>query len=117
MFCQGCGRDLGGVANFCSYCGRKAEFAPPPVMAQAPKTLYRSRSDRKIAGVCGGLARYVDMDPTLMRVLWFLAVWFGGVSLLVYFIMWIVMPEEPILALPPGTPVAGAIPSHTQVIS
>lgn len=117
MFCQGCGKDLGGAANFCSYCGRKMESVPPPMIAPPPQQLYRSRTDRKIAGVCGGMARYFNMDPTLMRVLWFIGVWFLGVPLLVYFILWIVMPEEPILALPPGTPVAGSIPANSQVSS
>ena len=45
--------------------------------------------DKKIAGVCGGLAEYFDLDPTLVRVLWLLLVLFAGTGVLVYFILWI----------------------------
>ena len=110
MFCQGCGKDMGAAANFCSFCGRKNETATQ-IIVQPPTQMYRSRIDRKIAGVCAGLARHLNMDVTLMRVLWFLGTFFTGFPLIVYIVMWIVMPEEPILALPPGTPVAGSIPS------
>ncbi|MEO6066986.1 MAG: PspC domain-containing protein [Gemmatimonadota bacterium] len=58
--------------------------------------LRRSRSDRIIAGVCGGLAKYFDKDPTLVRVLYvlvsILSAAFPGA--LVYVILWIVVPEE-----------------------
>ena len=58
-----------------------------------PKRLYRSTTDRKIAGVCGGLAEYLGMDPTLVRILWFLAMLLAGTGFLAYIIMWIVLPE------------------------
>lgn len=61
-----------------------------------PKRLCRSRTDRKIAGVCGGLADYFEIDPTWMRLLFLLLFVFGGSSLLVYIVMWIVMPLEPL---------------------
>jgi phage shock protein C len=57
------------------------------------KRLYRSK-DRVIAGVCGGLAEYFGLDPSLVRVGYALAVLFGGVGVLIYFIMWIVVPEK-----------------------
>lgn len=63
---------------------------------KVPKRLYRSRTDRKIAGVCGGLADYFDIDPTWMRLLFLLLFVFGGSSFLVYLVMWIVMPLEPL---------------------
>lgn len=63
---------------------------------KTPKRLYRSRQDRKIAGVCGGLADYFEIDPTWMRLLFLLLFVFGGSSFLVYLIMWIVMPLEPL---------------------
>jgi len=47
-----------------------------------------------IAGVCAGLANYINIDPTIMRILFVLIAFAGGASLLVYIIMWIVMPEE-----------------------
>ncbi|RME83235.1 MAG: PspC domain-containing protein [Caldilineae bacterium] len=60
------------------------------------KRLYRSRKDRMIAGVCGGLGEYFNIDPTLIRLaLLFLVIWGGG-GVLVYLIAWIVIPEEPL---------------------
>lgn len=55
--------------------------------------LARSSSDRIIAGVAGGLAEHFGLDPTLVRIAWVLAVVFGGFGLLVYVILWIVLPE------------------------
>jgi phage shock protein C len=56
--------------------------------------LYRSRDDRMLAGVAGGLAELWDADPALIRIVWALLVIFtGGVALLVYIVMAIVVPE------------------------
>jgi phage shock protein PspC (stress-responsive transcriptional regulator) len=55
--------------------------------------LVRSTTDRKIAGVAAGVAHYLDLDVTAVRVAWILAVIFGGFGLLVYIILWIVLPE------------------------
>lgn len=60
------------------------------------KKLYRSRSDRRIAGVCGGLASYFNIDPTLMRLLFVLGLLFVGGTFLAYIILMIVVPEEPV---------------------
>ncbi len=59
------------------------------------RKLYRSRRERMIAGVCGGLGQYFCMDPTIIRLIAALLLLLGGVSLLVYFILWIVIPLEP----------------------
>ena len=64
----------------------------------AKKKLYRSRSNRMIAGICGGLGEYFNIDPTLIRLaLVFFTLWWGS-GLLFYFIAWFVIPEEPELA-------------------
>jgi phage shock protein C len=61
--------------------------------------LYRSRDDRMLAGVAGGLAELWGADPSLVRVIWALLVVFtGGVALIVYIVMALVVPEEPDLA-------------------
>ncbi len=60
------------------------------------KKLYRSRTDRKIGGVCGGLAQYFNIDSTLVRLLFVIGVIFVGGGLLAYLIMLIVVPEEPL---------------------
>ncbi len=57
--------------------------------------LYRSRMDKKIGGVCGGLARYFSIDPTIIRLIWAVSVFIFGVGGLLYLIAWIVLPEEP----------------------
>jgi len=58
------------------------------------KRLYRSRSDRMIWGVCGGLARYFDMDATIIRVIAVLSIFLGSVGIWVYIILAIVVPLE-----------------------
>jgi len=61
------------------------------------KKLYRSRDDKMIAGVCGGLGKYLNIDPTLLRLIFALLVVFGiGSGLLVYLILMIVVPLEPV---------------------
>ena len=59
------------------------------------KRLYRSRSDRMVAGVAGGLAQYLNVDPTLVRLGFVVLSLAGGPGLLLYIVMWIVVPEEP----------------------
>ncbi len=61
------------------------------------KKLYRSRTDKKISGVCAGLAQYLKVDTTIVRVLWAaISVFSGGVpGLVLYFLCAIIIPEEP----------------------
>ena len=61
----------------------------------AEKKLYRSRKDRVIAGVCGGVAEYFDIDATIVRLAWALTVLVGGFGILAYIISLIIIPEEP----------------------
>jgi phage shock protein C len=64
-------------------------------MTTDAKRLTRSRSDRMIAGVCGGLAEYFNVDPTLVRLVFAVGAILGaGSLLLVYIVMWIVVPES-----------------------
>jgi phage shock protein C len=60
--------------------------------------LYRSRTNRQVAGVCGGLAERFNVDATLVRVLFVLLAIFGFAGVILYIAMWIIVPEEP----PPG---------------
>lgn len=57
------------------------------------KTLYRSRSNKMIAGVCGGIGEYFNIDPTIIRILWVLCS-FSGIGILAYFVAVIIIPEE-----------------------
>jgi phage shock protein C len=60
-----------------------------------PKRFYRSRNDRVLAGVCGGLAEYFDIDPLLIRLLFVVLALIGGGGFLLYIILWIVTKEVP----------------------
>ena len=57
--------------------------------------LYRSRTDRMLAGVCGGLAKYFNVDSTLIRLALVLLIVLGGSGILAYIVAWILIPEEP----------------------
>ena len=59
------------------------------------KKLYRSTENRVIAGVCGGIAEYFDIDPTLVRLAWVLFCVLGGSGLLAYIVAAIIIPEGP----------------------
>ncbi|MBO5855992.1 MAG: PspC domain-containing protein [Alistipes sp.] len=58
------------------------------------RRLLRSRTDRMIGGVCGGLAQYFGLDSSTLRVISALLILFGGMSVWVYLILWLVIPEE-----------------------
>jgi len=65
-------------------------------MAETYKKLYRSRKERMIAGVCGGLGEYFGIDPTLVRLLFVFTALAGGPGLVAYIILLVVVPEEPL---------------------
>jgi len=65
-------------------------------MTEQAKKLYRSTKDRVLGGVCGGLGEYLNADPVLLRVLWAIFFFVGGMGLLAYIIAWIIMPERPV---------------------
>ena len=58
------------------------------------KKLHKSATDRKISGVCGGLAEYFNVDPTVVRLLWVVLSCMGGSGVLAYLVASIIMPEE-----------------------
>ena len=59
------------------------------------KRLYRSGNNRMLGGVCGGIAEYLDVDPTVIRLIWVIATVFFGIGLLLYIAAWIIMPRNP----------------------
>ena len=63
-------------------------------MAKKVKRLYRSKKERIIAGVCGGLGEYFGIDPTIVRIIWVLLGLMGGSGIIAYIIAWIIIPEE-----------------------
>ncbi len=58
------------------------------------KYLYRSRTNRKICGVCGGIAEYLELDPTVIRALWILLCCMAGLGVFGYFLLAVIMPSE-----------------------
>jgi phage shock protein C len=97
MLCPNCQKDIAAGSKFCYNCGAKQaetppQSAPPPYVH---KRLVRSTNDRKLAGVCAGLADYFDIDPTIVRVLWLLATLIPGPNIIAYIVLWIAVPEGP----------------------
>ena len=74
--------------------GSQAPIAKGSAMAGTRK-LYRSRTNRQVAGVCGGLAEYFNLDATLIRILFVVLAVLGGSGLALYLAMWIIVPNEP----------------------
>jgi phage shock protein C len=66
------------------------------------KRLYRSRKDRMIWGVCGGLANYFNIDPTIVRLIFVLTIFFGGLGIVAYIVLAIVVPLESSQVSAPG---------------
>ena len=58
------------------------------------KKLYRSRTDRKIWGICGGLAKYLDMDSTVVRIIAIVSIFISGIGIIAYIVMRIMVPKE-----------------------
>jgi phage shock protein C len=107
MYCNFCGKVIQDDAHLCAYCGRRVG------MAVSRKPLMRSRRDRKVAGVCAGLAEHFDLDVTLVRVVWVvLTLVPPAPMLLAYVVLWIVMPEEP--ETQAVTPVVVSVPDNSQ---
>src|SRR5262249_10894454 len=98
MVCNHCQRNIADGSRFCYNCGAQQVVAGAPEVAAAtggPKRRMRSRTDKKLGGVCAGVADYFDMDATLVRVLWLLVVLCGGTGILLYLILWLVLPLAP----------------------
>jgi phage shock protein C len=73
-------------------------------MTENPRKLTRSNKDRMFGGVCGGLGEYLNMDPTIIRLIFVLLVIFGvGAPVLVYFIMLLIVPEDSAVQTPVST--------------
>lgn len=58
------------------------------------KRLYKSSTDKKVCGVCGGIANYFDVDPTVIRLIWVIFTLAGGSGLIAYIVAAIIMPDE-----------------------
>jgi phage shock protein C len=93
MYCTSCGTQIQDTANYCSECGRQTLRRGSA--QQAPRRLYRLAYDRKWGGVCAGIAKYMDVDVTLIRIA-AVAAFFcsGGLVLLAYVVAIFIMPVD-----------------------
>ena len=64
-------------------------------MSDEPRKLYRSIDDRWLAGVCGGLANYFNLDPTLVRIIFIVLALVGLGGVIIYLLVWVLVPPEP----------------------
>lgn len=103
MLCGNCRREIADYSNFCYFCGSRQSVAAPGQQRMAHKRLMRSVTDRKIAGVCGGVADYLEMDSSVVRIIWvLLAVFPIPLSAVIgYLVAWMVMPEAPVVVSAP----------------
>lgn len=104
MTCPYCKSEANPGAVKCSACGSWIAD-PPPV-----REWYRAREGKSIAGVCAGLARTFGLPLALVRALFLASIFLGGWGLILYVVLWIAMPKEP---LPAGTATATpAVQAH-----
>lgn len=118
MLCGNCRREIADYSNYCYYCGARQSVAAPGQARVASKRLMRSVTDRKIAGVCGGVADYLEMDSSVVRIIWVLLAIFPIPlsAVLGYFVAWLVMPEAPYVAVTPVATPAAASPEPNQTV-
>jgi phage shock protein C len=105
MYCSSCGIDVTEGFRFCPQCGTATGVNTgfTSQTGRPGRFLSRPRDDRKLAGVCSGLARYFGIDVTLIRILMVVfAIWPPAVGLILYIVCWIVMPVDPLLLPPPA---------------
>ena len=85
-------------------------------MEDQARRLYRSRKERMIAGVCGGLAEYLAIDPVVVRLVFVLLALLNGVGIIAYIIAWIIIPEQPAEQVAAETGPAAEAPPGEETI-
>lgn len=101
MYCTDCGHQMQPSDQFCAQCGHRAAGAAASTVPPQPRQrLMRAMADKKIAGVCSGIARQYDWDVTLVRLAFLLGIVFHGLGLIVYVLAWITMPRDDMATAP-----------------
>lgn len=91
MYCTQCGVELRLDDRFCSRCGARTGLARAE---RVSRPLMLDKRNKKISGVCAGLARYFEVDATLVRVLFLICALLTGVGFLAYLAAWIIIPSD-----------------------
>src|SRR2546423_6121539 len=91
MYCTKCGVQLRDNDRFCSACGGRTAIGR---IEAPPRTLMRDTYNSKIGGVCAGMARYFEVDVTVVRILWLVIAISTGIRFIAYLVAWIVMPKD-----------------------
>lgn len=103
MFCTRCGVELNDSHRFCHECGTPTGRGAAPI---ARKPLMRSITNKKIAGVCGGLAEHIEADPVIMRLIWVvLTLGLPPAGIIGYIIAWVIIPKPEPAMYAPAPPV------------
>lgn len=102
MYCSYCGKSIAEDSNLCAYCGK------PVTGVVSRQRLVRPRQGRKVAGVCLAFANYFDIDVMLLRIVWAVCIICAGVGAVAYIVLWIVIPEEPLM-LPGPAPAQNSV--------
>jgi phage shock protein C len=95
MYCTQCGVELSEKDRFCSQCAHRTPLGVSESGQRTERRLSRDLDHKKIAGVCAGFARYLDMDVVLVRILWLALAIGTGIGFIAYAIAWIIMPRDP----------------------
>lgn len=111
MFCTECSQELPSNARYCSACGSRTSVQDLSNGPTSPKRLFRLPADRKIAGICAGLAEYLGVDVTVVRILVLTIVCVTGFvpGIVAYIGGWILMPTPPMPLRAPSHPVTTAV--------
>jgi len=123
MYCNGCGKQIAFDAKFCDGCGKAVVGATPSAKgsasSQGPVNPYRGRlirpqQGRKIAGVCLAVANYLDVDVTIIRIIWLFMIFGAGTGILAYVIGILAIENEPEYLVQDSQPEQSQPPPQAQ---
>ena len=108
MNCPNCQRDIAPQSNFCYFCGARQQAPAAPATPAPQKRLMLSATDIKIAGLCAGFGEYLDVDPTIVRLVAVFLTFFTGIfpGVIAYLVAWFIIPKH--VGAPAGAAVSAA---------
>lgn len=96
MYCAHCGNKVEENFRYCAGCGASTSGEARSERSWTPRGLSRPREGKKLGGVCAGVARYLELDVTLVRLCWIIITIFPPLpGIILYIICWIIMPMDP----------------------